>query len=194
MKRGKAEIPRTVYLDGYSDEHVRNFEGKRQWLGYRQVDINLSSISDSSLIEYVAKTGIYCNKPKRVLIPSEILSRYHLDGLFFKIYNEQWGRPHGMCHCVASGRLFQELLYSESHTEIMRAVTNKGLLKKLIDLERKRKRDLEKDVGFRISFADNVTSPEQEILRDKLKALNEAELFEYAKEHLSHIIIGAPGS
>lgn len=188
MKIEKVEIPRTVYLDGYSDEHVRNFEGKRQWLGYRQVDINLSSTSDKSLVDYVLEKGIYLNKPKRILIPVEISERYHLDDLFFKVYNEQWGRPTGMCHCVASGRLSQELLYSESYTEIMREVNKRGLLKKVIDAKEKIRKDWKNGIGYAASFADDVTSPEQEILRDKLKASREAE--EYAKKHPSHIIIG----
>jgi hypothetical protein len=189
MKRGKVEIPRTVYFDGYSDEQAARFEGTRQWLGYRQVDINLSSTSDKSLVDYVLEKGIFIPEPKRILIPSQVSERYHIDSLFFKIYDEQWGRLHGMCRAVASGRLSQELLYSESYTKIMREVKKRGLLKKVRDAKKKIREDWKKGIGYTISFADNVTSPEQEILRDKLKALREAE--EYAKKHPSHIIIGA---
>ena len=187
MKIEKVEIPRTVYLDSYSDEHLRNFEGKRQWLGYRQVDINLSSTNDRNLVYYVLEKGIYLHEPKRILIPVEISERYHIDSLFFKIYDEQWGRPTGMCRAVASGRLSQELLYSESYTEIMQEIKERGLLKKVRDAKKKIRENWKNGIGFAISFADDVKSPEQEILQDRLKASREAE--EYAKKHPSHIII-----
>jgi len=175
MKKGKVEIPRTVYFDGYSNEQAARIEGTRQWLGYRQVDINLSGISDRSLVDYVLEKGIFLAKPERILIPSQVSGRYHLDGLFFKIYDEQWGRPTGMCRAVASGRLSQELLYSESYTEIMREIKERGLLKKVRDAKKKIREDWKNGIGYTLSSADDVTSPEQEILRDRAKASREAE-------------------
>jgi hypothetical protein len=192
MKRGKVEIPRTAYFDGYSNEQAARFEGTRQWLGYRQVDINLSGISDKNLVDYVLEKGMLISKPKKILIPSQVSERYHLDGLFFKIYNEQWGRPPGMCRAVASGRLSQELLYSESYTEIMQEVKKRELLAKVGSLEKKRKADWKKGIGYAADFSDQVNFPEEERIFDSLKALRESE--EYARKHPSHIIISAPGS
>jgi hypothetical protein len=172
MAKTSVKIPRSRYLDDYSDEQVVRFEGKRQWLGYHAA-INLERIGDQALIDYVIKTGL--QKPRKMTIPQKIMGEYCIDGLFFKLYEEQWGKPCGMCHHVASGRLSKELLYSESYTEIIIEVRQRNLLTRVRNLEKKRKADWKNGIGYTLSFADDVTSPEQEILRDKLEAIREGE-------------------
>jgi hypothetical protein len=185
MAKESVKIPRTHYLDDYSDEQAVRFEGKRQWLGYHTA-VNLETIENSDLIDYVVKTGL--QKPRKMIIPQNIMEKYCIDGLFFKIYEEQWGKPPGMCSCVSSQRLSEELLYSESYTEIMTEVRQRNLLTRVRDLKKKRASDWKKGIGFSISFADDVSTPEQEFLRERLKAIREAE--EYMRNHPSHIIIG----
>jgi len=109
------------------------------------------------------------HKPARNRIPEQVSGLYHINGFYFKIFEQEFEKTPEMQRCFAPPILSQRLLYSESWNDIMGAIEERGLSEKLVEAEERRKREIRKGESFRIDTSDYVESPEIERMLSKLR-------------------------